>query len=329
MPQLLRYMPFAAFLAALASLGLGSGFMWPAQAETTDQSSATQGGSDATRVRPRARFPVILPAQDAAQPVRTSHARGSECRQNAIEKLRAAPDGFSVYQRIPDKNFFLGWLMCDDEQLNLPTAVHESVHFITADNDAYPLINGGEIKRPHEVSQFFAPALIAGKFKPSDLVSTYLRRGKASSATDFLYLLDELNAYTHDLNAAVDLSGLHSAEQQTDNRDGLAGLMAFVALYAQAAEESDPDTWSGLQKPQVAKTVSELWSRAERVMASSCGLPNFGTDDKIYIRQFCQTKPQSSMRKILGRAPICPTECLKDRISRLGELETEHAPRTR
>jgi hypothetical protein len=271
----------------------------------------------------------LLPAQDAPQVVPASHSPAGGCRQTAIEKLRAgSPDGFSIYQQIPDKKFFVGWLMCDDEQLNLPTAVHESVHFITAENDADPLVNGGEIKRPHEASQFFAPALIAGKFKPSDLVSTYLRRGKASSSTDFLYLLDELNAYPHDLNAAVDLRGLHSAEQQTDNRDGLAGLMAFVALYAQTAEESEPETWSGLQKPQVAKTVSELWSRAERVMASSCGLPNFGTDDRGYIRQFCQAKPQSSLRKILGRAPVCPTEYLKDRISRLGDLETEQASAT-
>ena len=272
----------------------------------------------------------MLPAQDAPQTASAGHSGGGDCRRNAIEKLRAAaPDGFAIYQQTRDKKFFVGWLMCDDEQLNLPTAVHESVHFITADNDAYPLVNGGEIKRPHEVSHFFAPSLIAGKFKPSDLVSTYLRRGKASSATDFLYLLDELNAYTHDLNAAVDLSGLHSAEQQTDNRDGLAGLMAFVALYVQTAEESDPDTWSGLQKPQVAKAVSELWGRAERVMASSCGLPNFGTEDKAYIRQFCQVKPQSSLRKILGRAPVCPTECLNDRVSQLRDLETRQGPTRR
>jgi hypothetical protein len=127
----------------------------------------------------------LLPAQDAPQVVPASHSPAGGCRQTAIEKLRAgSPDGFSIYQQIPDKKFFVGWLMCDDEQLNLPTAVHESVHFITAENDAYPLVNGGEIKRPHEASQFFAPALIAGKFKPSDLVSTYLRRGKASSSTE-------------------------------------------------------------------------------------------------------------------------------------------------
>jgi hypothetical protein len=311
MRQLLRYMPFAAFLAALASLPLGLGFTWPAQAETTDKSSATLGGGDTTRARPRTRFPVILPAQDAPQRLTVSHTRG-DCRQTAIDKLRAsAPDGFTIYQQIKDKKFFMNWISCDDAQLGLATAVHESVHFITADSDAFPLVNGGEIKRPHEVSSFFAPSLIAGKFKASDFVTTYLRRGSASSATDFMYLLDELNAYTHDLNAAVDLNGLRSSDEQIDGRDGLAALMAFVALYAERAEESEPDTWRGLQKPQVAKTVSELWGRAERVMASSCNIPNFGTEDRAYIRQFCQAKPQASLQKILGRAPVCPTECLK------------------
>jgi hypothetical protein len=46
-------------------------------------------------------------------------------------------------------------------------------------------------------------------------------------------------------------------------------------------------------------------------MASSCGIPNFGTRDKGLIRQFCQPGPQAALQKILGRAPVCPTACLK------------------
>jgi hypothetical protein len=98
---------------------------------------------------------------------------------------------------------------------------------------------------------------------------------------------------------------------EVDHREGLAALMAFVALYVERAEESEPATWSGLQQPRVAKIVSELWGRAEKVMASSCGIPNFGTEDKPLIRQFCQGRPQASLQKILGRAPVCPTACLK------------------
>src|SRR3954464_2619307 len=219
-------------------------------------------------------------------------AAAADCRPTAIEQLRAAaPEGFGIYQRIQDKKFFAGWINCGEPQFALPTAVHESVHYITAETDAFPLTGGGQLKRAHEVSAFFAPSLIAGKFKPNDFVTTYLRRGSASSSTDFLYLLDELNAYTHDLNAAVNLARSTEAGDQVDHRDGLAALMAFVALYVERAEQSEPATWSGLREPPVARTVSELWGRAEQVMASSCGIPDFGTEDKSLIRQFCQPRP--------------------------------------
>jgi hypothetical protein len=243
-------------------------------------------------------------------------AAAGDCRPGAIERLHAAaPEGFAVYQAIKDKKFFLSWISCDEADLGLPTAVHETVHYITAELDAFPLVHGGQLKRPHEVSAFYAPQLIAGKFKANDFVTTYLRPGSASSSTDFLYLLDELNAYTHDLNTAVNLSrargGVAAGDGQVDHRDGLAALMAFVALYAERAEASEPATWRGLLEPRVAKTVSELWGRAEQVMASSCGIPNFGSEDKSLIRQFCQAGPQAALQKILGRALVCPVACLK------------------
>jgi hypothetical protein len=243
-------------------------------------------------------------------------APARNCQPDAIERLRAAaPAGFAVYQQIKDKTFFLGWISCDEAQLGLPSAVHESVHYITAETDAFPLVGGGQLKRPHEVTAFFAPALIAGKFKANDFVSTYLRPGRASSSTDFLYLLDELNAYTHDLRVAVDLhrsrAPAEQGDQEVDHRDGLAALMAFVALYVEHAEQREPGTWSGLRQPRVAKIVAELWGRAETVMASSCGIPDFGTEDKTLIGQFCEARPQAALQKILGRAPVCPTACLK------------------
>jgi hypothetical protein len=56
--------------------------------------------------------------------------------------------------------------------------------------------------------------------------------------------------------------------------------------------------------------VATLWNQAEKVMASSCGIANFGHDDQKFIRQFCADKPQASLAKILGRAPVCPADCL-------------------
>src|SRR5436305_9964063 len=116
--------------------------------------------------------------------VAASHAAADDCRSRAIETLRtAAPDGFAIYGQIKDKKFFLSWISCDEAGFGLPTAVHESVHYITAEIDAFPLIHGRHVQRPHDVSAFFPPSLIAGKFKPNEFVTTYLRPGSASSST--------------------------------------------------------------------------------------------------------------------------------------------------
>ena len=136
-------------------------------------------------------------------------------------------------------------------------------------------------------------------------------RKDLSEAGHFLYLLDELNAYTHDLDASVALDSLRPRNEQSDNRDGLAALMAFIAVYVETAEESHPATWNGLQKPDVVKTVSALWGQAEQVMTSSCSIANIGHDDQRFIRRLCAEKVQSSLAKILGRAPVCPSACLQ------------------
>jgi hypothetical protein len=257
---------------------------------------------------------VCLPVTDA------SAAPQRSCSQRALHELeQRAPDGYAIYTAMPDKKFFFQWITCDNLQVDLATAVHESVHFLTESRDAYPLINGGAVKRPHEVSQFAPPAIIAKKFERgrslfdsrSLLLATYLRHGGASSADDFLYLLDELNAYSHDLHAAVDLNGLHAANESAGERDGLAALMAFVAVYMATAEESQPATWSGLQKPDVADAISTLWTQAEKTMADSCGIPDLGQEDQYFLTKLCTEKPQASLQKILGRAPICPRACMQ------------------
>jgi len=255
---------------------------------------------------------AALPPGESGAPRGAAGAQAGGCQENAIRQLKASsPDGYSIYEMVDDKPFFRGWISCDDIQLGLSTAVHESTHYVTSHHDAYPLVNGGQIGRPHEASKFYAPSLIAAKFTPSHFVDIYLTSGKASSATDFLYLLDELNAYSHDLNTAVNLERLRPADVEVEYRDGLAALMAFVAVYAETAKESEPVTWSGLQEPAVAKTVAVLWGHAEQVMVASCRIPNIGSEDKAYIRRFCEAGPRSAMQTILGRPPVCPADCLR------------------
>lgn len=245
--------------------------------------------------------------------VASAGAAEKDCRTAFFQHLQASPDGLAIYAQVKQPGFFEGWMRCDDAQLALPTAIHESTHVVSAETDAFPLIGGGTIQQPHEVSTFFPPYRIARSFKPDDLVSTYLRQGRASSSMDFLYLLDELNAYSHDLNAAVDLRDLKHADETVDHRDGVSAMMAFVAVYAEMARAKEPETWTGLRAPRVRRTVLALWGQAERVLSSACGIPHFGHSDRYYIRSFCAFGDQSAIADLLGRAPVCPVACLQSR----------------
>ena len=237
-------------------------------------------------------------------------AAAGDCKAKAVDVLKAeSPNGYAIFQQITDKAFFRTWLDCSDAQYGLPTAVHESVHLITGDNDAYPLIGGGAVKRPPEGNALFAPSKIARQFRPSLFVATYLRPGRATSAADFRYLLDELNAYTHDLDTAIALDDRRTPDLQLSHRDGLAALMIFVALYIEAAE-SDPVAWNGLKRPDTATAVSTLWGQAERTMVASCSIPDIGSEDKGFLSKLCGAKPQAALEHLLGRPPVCPKACL-------------------
>lgn len=243
----------------------------------------------------------------AAAAPRTS---GNGCQAQALGDLkRLSPRGYAIYTAMKDKQQFLTWLTCDDLQLGLATSVHESVHVLTEQHDAFPLINGGQVRRPHQVSKFFAPKEIAGNFKSDSYVENYLQPGHATSADDFLYILDELNAYSHDLNSAVKLVPLQRTDRTIDHRDGITALMAFVTSYADTAQKKKPTTWQGLQSPDVKQVVRSLWGQAETVLNASCGIPNIGRNDRTFIAFISDPKRNSALTELLGRAPAVSREC--------------------
>lgn len=244
-------------------------------------------------------------------------ASTSDCKPQALRDLsRLSPEGHAVYTAAKDKAFFTRWITCDDVQLGLATAVHETVHMITEEKDAFPLIDGGSIKRAHAVSRFFPPREISKQFdRNSTYVQTYLLPGAASSADDFLYLLDELNAYTHDLNSVIQLQSLQNPEFQVDHRDGLASLMAFVMAYADTAQRQKPKTWEGLQRPEIRQVVQKLWSQAESVLAKSCGISGIGREDRKLIAFMDDKNNSSAMSAILDRPTASATACLSGRAA--------------
>jgi hypothetical protein len=256
-------------------------------------------------------LPLVLAA--AGQPA-SAAARGdnSACYARAVAELqRRSSAGYAVYQAMRDKKLFLTWISCDDLQTELSTAVHESVHILTEENDAFPLLDGRSIPRPHDVSKFFPPREMAGGLNAADAyVQNYLGPNGASSKGDFMYLLDELNAYTHDLDAAIALVPLQRRDLQIDHRDGLAALMSFVMRYVDKAKKTQPATWQGLHQPEPRATIKALWDQAEKTLAASCGLPAFGMHDRDYISYVCEKKNAEALADLLERAPVCPSECL-------------------
>src|SRR5262245_4882327 len=237
-------------------------------------------------------------------------AARTDCQPQAIRDLeRLSPQGHAVYAALRDKRHLLRFLTCADVVLGLPTGAHESVHLLTDEKDAYPLIDGTQIRRPPEGLRFYAPRDIAGKFDRRDMyVQTYLRRGAASSADDLRYLLDELNAYTHDLHSAVKLASLRRTDGEVGHRDGLAALMSFVMSYADTAERSVPATWEGLQRPEMKTLVQTLWTQAESALASSCGIARFGSEDRKHIAFLCDRSNGRALANLLGRAAACPCQ---------------------
>lgn len=236
-------------------------------------------------------------------------AQRTDCQPQAIRDLqRLSPQGHAIYAAMTDKKQFLFFLTCDNVQLGLATAVHESVHMLTEQKDAYPLIAGGSVKRVHQVSRFSPPREIAKKFDRGDIyVQTYLHRGSASSADDLAYLLDELNAYSHDLNSAIKLVALHKDGGQVDHRAGLAALMSFTMGYVDAAQQQKSPTWQGLRRPEVKQLMQALWSQAETVLIGSLGVQGIGGEK--YLRFLCNRSNGGGLGELLDRPPVSARAC--------------------
>ncbi len=244
-------------------------------------------------------------------------ARAASCHDRAIEDLqRLYPAGFQIYAAIRRKADFLHWVTCEDVQLGLVTAVHESVHQLTSEIDAYPLISGARLPRVEASDDFFPPHVLAPHFNDRSMfVSIYLRKGEATSAIEFGYLLDELNAYTHDLTAAVSLQRLAPRDRHAYHRDGLAALMAFVAKYVEEARLNHPLTWRRLQQQRVRGTVAGLWAQAESAMGGSCQVPDIGEEAPDFLGTVCRATFAGGIGQLLGRPPLCPVRCTRSTTS--------------
>lgn len=279
--------------------------------------------ADAARTRPGPRnvvIPMVVTSTDGGTwraengegGIAGGQARNAHCREEALEQLkRYSASGYRIYERLDDKRMFTTWILCDERQRGLTTAVHEAVHMLTEQLDAFPLIDGGQIARIPALETFAKPGRIAGQFKQSDdFVRTYLLPGGASSADDFTYLVDEFNSYIHDLNTAIQTQAMAPRDSYLGHRDGMSAMMSFLMAYVALAEKEDPRTWAGLHRPDVKHLVTTLWSDAERTIEKSCKVPRYAVDDQAFLRHICSSANGRALGHLLGRAPRCPKACL-------------------
>jgi hypothetical protein len=256
---------------------------------------------------------ILLAAGICGVPDDLRAAGKPACTAANLELLRrTVPEGYAIYEKLGDKTNFTVWFKCEDRQYDLTTAVHEGAHIVTADINAYPLIDGRTVPIVGELKKLFRPGILAPRFRPaSAFVTNYLLPGQASSADHFGFLLNEFNAYSHDLNAAVKLRHVASTQYSVMHRDGLAALMAFTAAYVERARLEDKDAWAILQTPQVKQTVATLWTQAEDVMGASCRVPRYAEEAPDYLAPICAANIRHGLGRLLGRPPRCPVSCLK------------------
>jgi hypothetical protein len=256
---------------------------------------------------------VLLASDGSVVAAQSEKSKTPKCSDAHLSLLRrSVPEGFAIYEKLKEKKLFTTWFKCDDAQLDLTTAVHEGVHILSHEIDAYPLINGQTAALVADLKALFRPGLVAPRYKADNtFVSTYLLPGQATSADQFGYLLNELNAYTHDLNAAVKLRRLSREEYDVFHRDGLAALMSFTAAYVERARADDKTTWSALQSPEVRRTVTTLWAQAEDVMGASCRVPRYAMDAAEFLAPVCAANIRHGLGALLGRPPLCPVSCLR------------------
>ena len=183
----------------------------------------------------------------------------------ALNLIKNIPEAQRVFDELNDKKDFSVWFTNEPDMLrgDITTAIHESVHMIRANTGKYILIEGGWVDAPEKddilvvaPSKIVHPAL-KNSYSGDSFLETYMTEGEeaSSSADYFSYLLDEFNAYCHDLNVFAKLETLPI---NSTPRDGLVAFMLFTLVYLDGAKPLLSDA----QK----KALVSIWEQAERVL---------------------------------------------------------------
>jgi hypothetical protein len=259
-------------------------------------------------------------------------ASNQHCRAKAIEIVRNnAPATLPTFDKIMKsadaKNNFYFFLDCNDLGQSLSSAIHEAVHGLSGvyfNPHCFPLRNGTSASCPYGVmdARLLQPKTIFRDY-PFDAqdpnVKTYLlgidlASGEpiegSSGGTDFNMILNELNAWTHDVafNTELHLKGIAPAISLDNSRLGAMQLMTFAMAYLHFAKKKSPSTWKMLIDPREKKLITQLWQQAEPAIEASCKVPQKGVH-KPSLNFLCDPKYQEGIESIVGQKVSCPLSC--------------------
>lgn len=217
-----------------------------------------------------------------------------------ISQMRSAyPYGYSVYLKMKNngtENEFLQFVDCELPSVSLATAIHESIHHLSIDNNVYITIENGRLKRLVRPT-WKAPKEMSKMFSSDEYVDNYIVGG-ASSSQEIEYLIEEFNAYIHDSRSGRLLFDLDKGAISSPYNDGVLAMMAFIKKYSTIEPR--------FLKDETTKViVRHLWSLAEKEVNKSCSIKtSISETGHKYIRILKQ-KNESFDRFIGKETKIC------------------------
>lgn len=241
------------------------------------------------------------------------------CHDSYLSFLKEkSEEGYRVYdirKDIPGHiSFFFFWIKCDKNSkiLEIATAVHETVHKLTDDFDAYPQINGTMLKRIPETEKMMPIYKIRSKIRPyvADMIyETYLTKksNTTDSASDMTLFFDEFNAFTYDVYVVSQLS---KKNLNYSARDGLPMFMVAFIEYIKHVKKFEPNTWKLLNQENSKNLIQTLWNQAVMVFNIACKYPH-GLDDIKAIKYLQNRNNVMILKDILNESPSISTETCK------------------
>jgi hypothetical protein len=253
------------------------------------------------------------------------------CASEVLELLHHDPHAVEIYRRVDNPKAFFKWIDCGRKSdLNLPVAIHETTHRLARVESGKISLFGLDRRTRIVPSQGLFPRgeIVADipEAERDDMVDIYLAGGMGQ--TDLSGLLNELNAYTTETQAATNFHYRYSQRSEFAFRDGLARMMHFVAVYLNTAKRRFPENWAQLtNSANYVEIIKATWEQAEFALNNSCRFKNLGIYDGSILDTVYTDGVLDGLRSLPGRTftPTYSATCFglerKKRLAPTGPIK--------